>query len=288
MANYDNSQYTYAQVYGGTGYFQKDDLNRYSAGVLEVQQKMNYVGFWCGEPDGKFGSNTEIAIRQFQREYVGTVNGKVAQSTLVQLELKYATSNGFTQTGQYSIFFDFQSKKFMYSQQVFYEALKNAGYNNYAIAGFMGNFQLESGFNPRWAGSDGSVGVAQWLGDRKTNLNNYVNSSYGDRENANEQSAFMLIELTSTNSSYYRSSSTQLNIALNNTAVVTDEVVAADYVAALYEGCRHYATWNEVLSSGISSRFIQSPNAFDDQFYIDIAQRRGYAESYYGCLEQIP
>lgn len=289
MANYDNSQYTYAQVYAGTGYFQKDDLNRYSAGVLELQQKMNYVGFWCGTPDGKFGSNTEVAVRQFQRAYVGTVNGKVAQSTLVQLEQKYAASNGFTLTsGTYGVYFDFQGKKFMYSQQIFYQTLKNAGYNNYAIAGFMGNFQLESGFNPRWAGSGGSVGIAQWLGSRKTNLNNYVNSIYGDRENANEQAAFMLMELTA-GSSYYRSDSGTLNNYLNDTSIVSDAEKATDYIARFYEDCEHHATWAEVLQTGYSNRFDQSsPSAYDNGFYIDIAQRRGFAVSYYNCLITIP
>jgi len=39
MANYDNSRYTYLQVYSGTGYFKMDDALRYSAGVLELQRK---------------------------------------------------------------------------------------------------------------------------------------------------------------------------------------------------------------------------------------------------------
>lgn len=287
MANYDNSQYTYSQVLGGTGYFKKDDLLRYSAGVLELQQKMNYVGFWCGTPDGKFGPVTEIAVRQFQREYTGNVNGTVAQSTLVQLELKYSASYGFTLTsGSYGIYFSSQTNKFMYSQQIVYQKLKNAGYNNKAIAGFMGNIEVESGFIPRWSGSGGSVGIAQWLDSRKNNLLSYVNSIYGDKENINEQSTFMLMELTSGNS-YYLSDSATLNSALNNSSIVTNAKDAADCVAALYERCKNYETWDLVLQQTIYpvSRFTQYPsNKLDQRYYIDITPRREYAVSYYNCI----
>lgn len=33
------------------------------------------------------------------------------------------------------------------------------------------------------------------------------------------------------------------------------------------------------------SRFTQNPsNKYDQRYYIDIAQRRGYADSYYNCI----
>lgn len=286
MANYDNSQYTYQQVLSGTGYFKKDDLLRYSVGVQELQTKLNYVGFWCGNPDGKFGNDTEIAVKHFQREYTGNANGTVAQSTLVQVDLKYASSSGFTLTsGNYGIYYNSQSNKFMYSQQVVFQALKNSGYNNKAIAGFMGNIEAESNFNPKWAGTGGSVGIVQWLGSRKTNLQNYVNGIYGDRENINEQTAFMLLELNSS-SSYYIGSCGTLNTALSNSSIVTNAQDAADYVAALYEKCENYSSWSDVLQyADDPSRFTQNPpNAYNNRYYIDIAKRRGYADSYYSKI----
>lgn len=66
MANYDNSRYTYAQVLAGIGYYKKDDMLRYSAGVKTMQEKLNKAGHNCGTPDGKFGTNTHNAVYAFQ------------------------------------------------------------------------------------------------------------------------------------------------------------------------------------------------------------------------------
>lgn len=50
----------------GKGYYAKDDLLRYSAGVKIMQEKLNKAGYNCGTPDGKFGNNTNTAVYNFQ------------------------------------------------------------------------------------------------------------------------------------------------------------------------------------------------------------------------------
>ncbi len=86
MADYDNSKYTYAQVLAGTGYYMKDDKLRYSAGVKTMQGKLNTAGHNCGTPDGKFGNNTDTAVRDFQRSKSLTIDGKAGKATLTALD----------------------------------------------------------------------------------------------------------------------------------------------------------------------------------------------------------
>lgn len=92
MADYDNSRYTYTQVLAGTGYYMKDDMLRYSAGVKTMQEKLNTAGHNCGTPDGKFGNGTDTAVKSFQRSKSLTVDGKAGKATLTVLDK--ATSGG--------------------------------------------------------------------------------------------------------------------------------------------------------------------------------------------------
>ena len=81
--------------------------------------------------------------------------------------------------------------------------LKGAGYNRAQIAGVLGNFQLESGFNPRIneggvVGSPkgiGGYGLGQWTGDRQINLVNFAKGRKLDPGNPNLQADFLLHEL---------------------------------------------------------------------------------------------
>lgn len=97
MANYDDSRYTYAQVVAGNGYYQKDDLLRYSAGVKTMQEKLNKAGHNCGTPDGKFGNNTHNAVYSFQVAQGLICDYKAGKNTLARLDT--ITSGGGSTTG---------------------------------------------------------------------------------------------------------------------------------------------------------------------------------------------
>ena len=88
MADWDNSRWTYNQVLnGGTGiYYMKDDKLRFSSGVQTMQAKLNSVGFSTGSPDGKFGSGTDTAVKNFQSKNGLTSDGKAGKGTLQKLE----------------------------------------------------------------------------------------------------------------------------------------------------------------------------------------------------------
>lgn len=81
--------------------------------------------------------------------------------------------------------------------------LKQAGYSNANIAGILGNFQLESGFNPRVneggavgaPAGKGGYGFGQWTGGRQTNLINFARQRKKDPGDPNLQADFLLHEL---------------------------------------------------------------------------------------------
>ena len=81
--------------------------------------------------------------------------------------------------------------------------LKQAGYSNANIAGILGNFQLESGFNPRVnecgavgaPAGKGGYGFGQWTGVRQTNLIDFAKQRKKDPGDPNLQADFLLHEL---------------------------------------------------------------------------------------------
>lgn len=81
--------------------------------------------------------------------------------------------------------------------------LKGAGYTKAQIAGVLGNFELESGFNPR-VNEGGKVGApmgvggygfGQWTGGRQTGLVNFAKQQKMDPGDPNLQARFLLYEL---------------------------------------------------------------------------------------------
>lgn len=64
-----------------------------------------------------------------------------------------------------------------------------------AISGIMGNLQLESGLDPTATASNGAFGIGQWLGGRKTNLQNYAKKNGLSADSLEAQLNFMWHEL---------------------------------------------------------------------------------------------
>lgn len=238
MVNYDNSRYTYAQVLAGTGYYMKDNLLRYSAGVKTMQEKLNKAGYNCGTPDGKFGSGTTTAVRNFQKSKNLTVDGKAGKSTLTALD---AATSGGSIGGAYSVNFNTTTKKFDANPQVVYETLANAGLSKIVIAGIMGNIHAESEYSTAWQGDQGSVGICQWLSNRKANLEAYANSISASKTDIAVQASFILQECSST-SPYTDSYTVKCFNYLKDAATIDTVKKAADYFTALYERCYNKAT----------------------------------------------
>lgn len=164
MADYDNSRYTYAQVLAGTGYYMKDDRLRYSAGVKTMQGKLNNAGYNCGTPDGKFGSGTDTAVRNFQRAKGLTVDGKAGKATLSALD---AASGGGGNTLYCSNSYLSISQMTTNAQYIL-NYLRDRGWTKNAVCGMLGNMQTESTINPGiWQSlkennMSGGFGLVQW------------------------------------------------------------------------------------------------------------------------------
>lgn len=58
-----------------------------SASTKKLQNKLNELGYDCGEPDGKMGAGTKSALMKFQEDKGLTPDGKVGTKTLEALGL---------------------------------------------------------------------------------------------------------------------------------------------------------------------------------------------------------
>lgn len=70
-------------------------LKRGSKGdaVKVLQRELNSLGCDCGEPDGKFGSKTELAVRKFQKEHGLTVDGVAGSATQTAIRKALGTAD---------------------------------------------------------------------------------------------------------------------------------------------------------------------------------------------------
>lgn len=73
-----------------------------------------------------------------------------------------------------------------------YNELIKAGFSKESVAAVMGNLDVEHSFSTSWEGDQGSVGIAQWRGDRKTNLEKYAKEHKGKVTDIKIQTAFMI------------------------------------------------------------------------------------------------
>lgn len=200
MASYDNSRYTYAQVLAGTGYYMKDDQLRYSAGVKTMQQKLNSLNtsaYNCGTPDGKFGTNTDTAVRNFQSAKGLTVDGKAGKNTLKALDT--ATSGGGNSSSLYCSNSYLTLAEMKVNAQYILDYLRDKGWTKNAICGMLGNMQTESTINPRiWQSlnannTSGGFGLVQWT--PATKYINWANAQNLEVANMDSELKRILYEL---------------------------------------------------------------------------------------------
>lgn len=145
----------------------------------------------------------------------------------------------------------------------------------------MGNIEAESGFNTAWGTS---AGICQWVSLRKNNLEAFANSKGASRTNIYVQADFILEECSS-NKKYDDNLAIACMKKLKDTGTVNTVKKASDYFTALYERCKCYSSWTEVVASNYATnRFSSDPNAYNNKYYLDTPKRRGYAESYYAYL----
>ena len=62
--------------------------------VKQIQTKLKSWGYYNGEVDGIFGSNTQAAVKKFQQKNGLNVDGVVGEKTLTALGINSSSSNG--------------------------------------------------------------------------------------------------------------------------------------------------------------------------------------------------
>jgi TP901 family phage tail tape measure protein len=143
---------------------------------------------------------------------------------------------------------------------------KSKGFSDSIVAGIMGNLQLESGLNTNALNkSSGAFGLAQWLGGRKTGLNNFARQRGTSASDLDTQLAWLWQEL---NGSEKRT----LNWILNNqnasasTAAAQWDKLFERSEGTSVAGRQRYANnfYNKYAGSGGSYVTSSSDNASKD------------------------
>lgn len=91
-SNYDCSNCpAHAHVDGVCPYYSDDaSYQCYRAStVKKVQNKLNNLGYNCGNADGVYGAKTKNCIKKYQRKKNMTVNGRISQKLLKKLKINY-------------------------------------------------------------------------------------------------------------------------------------------------------------------------------------------------------
>jgi|LakMenE01Jun11ns_1017448.scaffolds.fasta_scaffold9957461_3 hypothetical protein len=114
-----------------------------------------------------------------------------------------------------------------------YQVFRIAGYTNEQIAGLIGNFILESGMKPLATRGGDTLGIAQWLGYRKEQLENFelvpLSINGKDYTRLNTQLYFVLYELNGVEGAAKR------ELKKVTTTGIPGVVQAAKVVEAKYE-----------------------------------------------------
>ena len=77
-----------------------------------------------------------------------------------------------------------------------WNSLRSAGYSAEATAGFMGNIEQESTFNPTLVNNIGAYGLCQWYKSRRTALQAYAADQNSTEGNVDIQIDFLLTEIS--------------------------------------------------------------------------------------------
>jgi hypothetical protein len=156
-----------------------------------------------------------------------------------------------------------------------YKALIAAGYSPEAAAAIVGNLSAESGCSTAWAGDQGSVGIAQWRGERKAGLIAYAKELGKDPTDLDVQIQYLI------NKDMYNRLGAD---GVQKLKGMNDFVDATDYVCHKYESPARFPNKEAYLASKYGqagenhinwNRFVWSDET--KCFELDLQKRRDSA-----------
>lgn len=84
---HENGVCPYSSNAGSSSGTKKQSKYYRSSTIKKVQNKLNKLGYKCGNADGHCGAKTKSAIKKYQRKKHMTVNGKITKTLLKKLNI---------------------------------------------------------------------------------------------------------------------------------------------------------------------------------------------------------
>ena len=269
---------------------------RNNASVKRLQENLNKLNFNCGTPDGTFGAGTETAVIAFQKKYGLTTDGIAGNDTLNKIkEVLSNEGNSDTKNTESGtvrnvpINNNYKNKNVnVENAKYVYDELIKAGFSKESAAAVMGNLDVEHSFSTSWEGDQGSVGIAQWRGDRKTNLEKYAKKHKGEVTDLKIQTAFMI------------------NVDMENRLgkeglkkfkKMTDYIDATDYFCDKFESPSSYKNRDEWLNGKYGPNYAQHGGTYQikweryewseqlQKYELDLKNRRSAAKYWYNNMK---
>lgn len=242
-----------------------------------------------------YGDMIDSRFMQTKAELQGDQYAKVYNYLNLDIEVKEKFSNfkKGSLTGNIATKISFDSNDVC---KYIYQELHIRGFTDEGIAGILGNLQQENGFSGKWAGHGSSVGLCQWGGGRRTNLEAYLNQHGYALNDVIGQADFLMNVEMSTSSGQFNFMGYPLNgnqvkgeEMLKYLMNCTDVYEATDIFARSFERCSNRTDPSmpnpkEKGNEGISpSRYAYSECC--DIYMIDLTERRQYAQTWYDAIK---
>ena len=169
-----------------------------------------------------------------------------------------------------------------------YSELIKAGFSKQSAAAVMGNLDVEHAFSTSWEGDQGSVGIAQWRGSRKADLEAYAKQQNGDVTDIKIQTSFMI------NVDMEKRLGKEGLQKLKN---MTDYIDATDYFCDKFESPSSYKIREEWLNGKYGPNYAQHGGTYQikweryewsdqlQKYELDLKKRRSAAKYWYDNMK---
>ncbi|MEZ3517065.1 MAG: peptidoglycan-binding protein [Lachnospiraceae bacterium] len=267
--------------------------------VKDLQNNLITLGYLSGTADGAFGKNTENAVIAFQKKYGLTPDGLVGNTTRNKIKEIVSNNNPGTQEPNpkptdngtirnVPIDTNYKNKNVNIDNATYvYNELIKAGFTKQSAAAVMGNLDVEHAFSTSWEGDQGSVGIAQWRGSRKTDLETYAKQQNGDVTDIKIQTSFMI------NVDMEKRLGKEGLKKLKN---MTDYIDAADYFCDKFESPSSYKSRDEWLNGKYGPNYAEHGGTYQikweryewsdqlQKYELDLKKRRSAARYWYNNM----
>lgn len=146
------------------------DIGSRGENVRKVQQRLIEWGYLSGSADGTFGAKTQAAVKQFQRKYGLTADGRVGPATAAKMGITLSGSGGSSSSGSAATASIVSSDHRLLSKLVYAEARGEPYKGQVAVAAVVLNRVKSSSFPNTISGVIYQKGAFSCVNDGQINL----------------------------------------------------------------------------------------------------------------------